>query len=290
MRRWFTVFWICVLAAGMAAAAAPASKVMSLSYTPAGLATFSALEKGVSEERLRTDLKRIAPYTAGIRTYSLEYGLDGIPRIARELGLKVSLGIQLGRNAAQNAAEVKKGIGVIKANADVIARVYVGNEAVLRGDLPAADVARFIAEVRAAAGVMVPFGTGEPWHVWLKHPELAAAGDFIGAHLFPSHDGLPTEAAVNYLDTRFDELAAAFPGRPVIVAETGWFHAGTQNQASVASAQAQAAYTKAFIAHARAKGYTYNLVEAFDQPWKAPEENGALWGMFTDDGKPKFGF
>ena len=220
----------------------------------------------------------------------MEYGLDRIPAIARELGLKVSLGIQLGPNAAKNAAEVRKGIALIKANTDVIDRVYVGNEAVLRGDLPAAVVARFITEVRTATGVKVPFGTAEPWHVFLKNPELAAASDFIGAHLFPSHDGLPTETAVDYLDQRYVELAKTFPGKPIVIAETGWQHSGVRHQASVPSDKAQADYTRAFMARAAAKGYTYNLVEAYDQPWKAPEDNSALWGIFTDAGKPKFEF
>ncbi len=290
MRRLLTIIWFCVFAAALAAAATPPRKVMSLSYNPSGLATFAALEKGVSEEHLRTDLKRIAPYTLGIRTYSLEYGLDRIPAIARELGLKVSLGIQLGKDPARNAAEVKRGIALIKANTDVLDRVYVGNEAVLRGDLPAAEVARFITQVRAATGAKIPFGTAEPWHVFLKYPELGSASDFIGAHLFPSHDGLPTEAAVDYLDQRFTELARTFPSKPVVIAETGWQHTGMRHQASVPSDKAQADYTRTFIARAAAKGYVYNLVEAYDQPWKAPEDNSALWGIFTDAGKPKFDF
>ena len=45
----------------------------------------------------------------------------------------------------------------------------------------------------AGQGVRQPVSTAEPWHVWLAHPELAQAVDYITIHLLPYWEGLPVE-------------------------------------------------------------------------------------------------
>lgn len=277
---------VCLLSG---AAAPPGQKLMSLSYNPSGVTSMAQREKGVPEATLRADLQHLALYTQRVRTYSTEFGLDRVPAIARELGLKVTFGIWLGRDRVLNAANVEKGLKVIAAYPDVIDRVYVGNEAIVRGELTAAEVIVYIEQVKSAlAGRNLQIATAEPWHVWLKNPALGNAADFIGAHIFGYHDGPPVNQAADYLDQRVRELQTAFPQKKVVVAETGWPSRGPVNQASAPSPAAQADYLKAFLRRAAEAHYDYNLVEAYDQLWKAPEEKGALWGLFTDGGKPKF--
>jgi exo-beta-1,3-glucanase (GH17 family) len=281
---------IALCACALTAAAAP-HKLMSISYNPSGVADFAQREKGFTEAQLRADLKHLAPYTTRIRTYSLDYGLERVPTIARELGLKVSLGVWLGPDHDKNERQFAEAIHVALGNADVVDRVYVGNEAIVRGDLMAEEVIPYIGRMKdAVAGRKIQVSTAEPWHVWLKNPHLAAASDFIGVHIFGYHDGPPESAGVDYLVQRVQELHAAFPDKRVFIAETGWPHAGPVIQAAQPSAAAQAEYLAAFLRRAAKEGYDYNIVEAFDQPWKAPEEHGALWGMFTDKGRPKFAF
>lgn len=294
----FGNFILCVLAgvvcAGALAGEPPPTephKVMSLSYSPSGIATFSQFEKGIPEAVIRADLQRLVPFVAGIRTYSVEYGLDRVPAITKELGLKLSLGIGLGRDKAKNAAEIKRAITIINAYGADIERVYVGNETIIRHDLTAAEVVAYIKQVKAAVpAINIPFGTAEPWHIWLKYPELGAASDFIGAHLFGYWDGVPAIDAVRYLDERFDQLQAKFPAKTVVIAETGWPSGGSIHQAAVPTLAARAGYVRQFLRGAAGKSYDYNIVEAYDQPWKAPNEKGAVWGLFTDDGKPAFNF
>ena len=44
-----------------------------------------------------------------------------------------------------------------------------------------------------------------------------------------------------------------------------------------------------FVARAEAIGIDYNIIEAFDQPWKTNEGGvGMYWGMFDAARKPKF--
>jgi exo-beta-1,3-glucanase (GH17 family) len=289
----FILCFFLAMAAFSASAAEPGRKIMSLSYNPSGVVTETKMAKGFSESQLRADLARLLPYTGHIRTYSTEFGLDRIPAVAKTLGLKVAFGIWLGRDHARNAAAVETGLKVIAAYPDVIDRVYVGNEAIVRGELTAAQVAAHLRHVKSVLARTVPglqVGTAEPWYIWMKSPELTEAGDFIGAHLFSFWDGVPVQDALANLDRRFNDLAAKYPARKIVIAETGWPVGGEAYQAAVASAEAQAAYTRAFLSHAAAKGYDYNIVEAYDQLWKTPAEKGSVWGLLTDSGKPKFGF
>lgn len=264
-------------------------RIMSLSYTPSGIANEAQMQRGFSEAKLRVDLKRVAIHTGRIRTYSMDYGLDRIPRVAQELGLKVSLGLWLGPDRDQNRIEIAKALGVVAAYPGTVDRLYVGNETLVRGDLPAEELVGYVRDVkRALAGKAIRIATAEPWHIWLKHPELAAEVDFIGTHVFAFWDGVPVAAAVDYVAGRFDELKKTYPQKPIVIAETGWPSVGPNHEAAVASPEAQGAFLRQFLRRAAEAGYDYNIVEAFDQPWKAPEERGAIWGIFDDVGMPKF--
>src|SRR5207344_859003 len=52
---------------------------------------------------------------------------------------------------------------------------------------------------------------------------------------------------------------------------------------------AQATVLRQFVARADALGIDYNIIEAFDQPWKTSEGSvGRYWGMFDASRQPKF--
>src|SRR5262249_31593263 len=71
----------------------------SVSYSPFTTARHPDLEGSrPPEERIRADLKAIAPYTKAIRLYSSTGGVEQVPRIAAEFGLKVTLGIWLDKS------------------------------------------------------------------------------------------------------------------------------------------------------------------------------------------------
>ncbi len=293
-RPWKFVLGSLALAAclfsGQLGNAANPRKVTSLSYNPSGVTQFSQLEAGISEARIRADLQRLKPHTDAIRTYNVEQGLDRVPAIAQEFGLKVSLGIWLGKDRAKNAIQIAHALKLLSSRPAAVTRIYVGNEPILRGELTPAQVIAYIAEVRKGLpkDLKIEITTAEPWHRWLAHPELGAAVDVIGAHIFPSHDGVPIDYALTDFEERYAALTKAFPGKRILISETGWPLAGATNQAAVASADNAAKFLRAFLKVAEARHYDYSLVEAYDQPWKASDENGAMWGLFTDDGKPKF--
>ena len=57
----------------------------------------------VSPEQIAEDLGELAKISKCIRTYSIDNGLDRVPELASRVGLKVLLGVWIGRDRAKNA-------------------------------------------------------------------------------------------------------------------------------------------------------------------------------------------
>jgi hypothetical protein len=81
-----------------------------------------------------------------------------------------------------------------------------------------------------------------------------------------------------------------FPGRTLLVGETGWPSEGRQRQGAVPSVVNQARFIREFLAFTREAQVPYNVIEAFDQPWKRRQEGavGGYWGLYTNDREVKF--
>ena len=127
----------------------------------------------------------------------------------------------------------------------------------------------------------MPVTTGEIWNVWIEHPELASAVDFIAAHVLPYWEGISEAAAVDQAIRIYDMLRQAYPGKRIVIAEFGWPSAGYNRRDANPDPLMQAQVLRNFVARAEALGIDYNIIEAYDQPWKTFEGGvGPYWGMF----------
>ncbi|MBP6699969.1 MAG: glycosyltransferase [Halioglobus sp.] len=260
-----------------------------LAYNPSGIYSRAQLEQ-IPEERIRSDLTLLRQWTGNIRTYSVDRGLDVVPRIAQEVGgLQVSLGIWLSNDTAYNEAELARAIPLINAYPEVIRRVFVGNEVVLREELSAAEVLGYLQRVRNEVPETIEVGYADVWSVWLKYPELAEASDFVGAHLLPYWEGVEARDGDRYVRDRMRLLKKKFPGRKIVIAEAGWPSEGRTKRSSVPSPATEAYFLRNFLDLAADRGYDYYIIEAFDQPWKQDQEGavGAYWGIFDAAAQPK---
>lgn len=266
-------------------------QLRGLSYSPSHLYA-QADQAQIAPERIDADLAQLAAYTGRLRTYRVGGGMDAVPAIARRHGMAVSLGIWLSPDKAANAKEIETAIRVVKANRRVIDRVFVGNEAILRGDVKAAEMIGYLEQVRRALPARVKVATAEPWHVWLEYPELAKHVDFLGIHLLPYWEGIPVKYGVQFCVDRVDQLTKLFPGKPIVIGEVGWPSDGRTRQGANASLADEAYFVRSFIAYAADHGYDYYVIEAYDQPWKAVPEGavGAFWGLLNAEGASKFAF
>ena len=241
-------------------------------------------------EQIDADLRLLSTAsTAAVRTYSTLNSLSHIPELASKYQIKVTLGSWVNRDGTANEQELANAIRLAQEHPSVI-RVIVGNEALWRGDTTIGQLLSYLDRARQA--VRQPVSTAEPWHVWLKHPELAEHVDYIAVHLLPYWEGVPVDIAVEYLSERMEELHRAFPGKQIIIAEVGWPSDGRTREAAVASSSNQSLFLRRFLRKAKQEGYVYYIVEAFDQPWKAREEGtaGAYWGLYNVNREPKFTF
>jgi exo-beta-1,3-glucanase (GH17 family)/cellulose synthase/poly-beta-1,6-N-acetylglucosamine synthase-like glycosyltransferase len=234
------------------------------------------------------DLALLQGEAHAIRTYTVDGTLAQVPRLAKAHGLNVSIGAWIGSDAAANAAELQRLVKIINASHRNIVRVFVGNEAILRRDLRVAELIEQIDRIRAMT--RIPVSTAEPWHIWLKYPELAEHVDFIAIHLLPYWEGLPIDKAVDYSFSRLQQVQEAFPDKEVIIGEIGWPSNGRRNRGAEPSQANQSRFLRRALSRAEREEVTYYVMEAFDQPWKVKREGaiGTYWGVYDADREPKF--
>jgi len=234
------------------------------------------------------DLALLQGEAHAIRTYSVDGPLGQVPRLASERGLNVSLGAWIGPEADANEAELERLITILREPHRNIVRVFVGNEAILREDVKVAELREALDRIRRQTDI--PVGTAEPWHIWLKYPELAEHVDFIAIHLLPYWEGLPINKAVDYAFSRLYEVQQAFPGKEVIIGEIGWPSHGRRNRGAEPSQANQTRFLRRALARAEREGTVYYVMEAFDQLWKVKLEGaiGSYWGVYNAEREPKF--
>ncbi len=261
-------------------------QLASVSYTPFDGSTRAGSGRGASAEQIRADLAAIAPYTRMVRTYSSTGGAELVPAIAREFGLRVSVGAWIDRDTERNQREMSAVIDLARKHRNIDS-VVVGNETIYRGDQTVDELVNKLHRVKRETSV--PVTTGEIWHAWIDHPELVSAVDFIAAHVLPYWEGIPESAAVDQAIRIYDLLRQTYPGKRIVIAEFGWPSAGYNRRAANPDPLVQAAVLRDFVSRAEALGIDYNIIEAYDQPWKTFEGGvGPYWGMFDTSRQPKF--
>ena len=258
----------------------------SISYSPYTRSQHPDLGDRPTEAQIRADLKVLSPYTQAIRTYSSTGGGELIPAIAEEFGLKVTLGIWIDKNEARNEREIQSAIALARRYRNVNA-IVVGNETIYRAEKTIPELIKLIQRVKRQSSV--PVTTGEIWSVWVEHPELASAVDFIAAHILPYWEGVPTDKVVGQTIEFYDKLRRVHPGKRIVIAEFGWPSAGYNMLRAYPGRIDQATILRDFVSRADAYGIDYNVIEAFDQPWKTNEGSvGMYWGVFDAARQPKF--
>lgn len=264
--------------------------IQGVSFSPFRAEQNPAEGRFPTTAQIDEDLALLSGDVENIRTYSVKGDLYQIPRLAKAHNLKVTLGAHLSGDVTEDAEELKRLISVAKENWKTVPRVIIGNETLLTNTLTVDRLATYLDRVRRS--VPMPVSTAEPWHIWLEHPELVKRVDFITVHLLPYWEGLPADAAVGYLLQRYRELQAAYPDKAIVIGEVGWPSNGRQREAAIPSLTNQAMFLKRFLTLAETEGWTYFVIEAFDQPWKAETEGGAgaYWGLYDVNRNPKFSF
>src|SRR3974390_2286280 len=261
-------------------------QLASVSYAPFDGSTHPDEGGLASVAQIRSDLRLLAPLTRAIRLYSSTGGVEMVPGIASEFGLKVTVGAWIDKHQDRNDREIRSAIELAKRHSNVNG-VIVGNETIYRGEETVPDLIQKIHQVKRS--VNVPVTTGEIWNIWLEHPELVSAVDYIAAHILPYWEGFSERQAVDQAILIYDKLRQAYPGKRIVIAEFGWPSAGYNLKNAQPGRFEQAGVLRDFVSRAESYGIDYNIVEAIDQPWKVFEGGGGpYWGLFDAARRPKF--
>ncbi|MCF7969788.1 MAG: glycosyltransferase [Methylococcaceae bacterium] len=263
--------------------------MMGLSFSP--MRAHHAPTKGryPSDEEVNEDLSLMLGRAHAVRTYSVLNGLERVPELAAQHDLNVTVGAWVSSDPVESQKEIDSLISISRnEKANNVVRILVGNETLVRNEMPVEQLIAYIKQVRKQT--WRPVSTSETWDQWLAHPELANEVDFIAAHILPYWEGIPAEQAVDYVFDRYQALRDAFPNKTIVLTEVGWPSDGQPIRAAKASKANQVKFLRDFLNRAQQQKLTYYVVEAFDQPWKQSMEgsSGAYWGVFTADRQAKF--
>jgi exo-beta-1,3-glucanase (GH17 family) len=261
----------------------PNAKLLCVSYAPfRGDQTPLLLTTHIAPEQIAQDLAQLAKISDCVRTYSIENGLDQVPALAAKVGLKVIQGIWLGSNRLKNLAQISTAVQLAREYPGVITALVVGNEVLLRGEMTTADLAAIIRSVKAQ--VTVPVTYADVWEYWLRNREVYDAVDFVTIHILPYWEDFPIRAklAAAHVDAIRKRMAVAFPGKEILIGETGWPSQGRMRAGALPSRTNQARVVAEILNLAKQENFRVNLIEAYDQPWKRQLEGtvGGYWGLF----------
>ena len=121
-------------------------------------------------------------------------------------------------------------------------------------------------------------------NIWLRNREVYDAVDFVTIHILPYWEDFPIRAkyAAAHVDAIRKRMAVAFPGKEILIGETGWPSEGRMREGALPSRTNQARVVSEILDLAKQEKFRVNLIEAYDQPWKRQLEGtvGGYWGLF----------
>lgn len=239
----------------------------------------------IAPARIDADLAILSQRFSCIRTYSVA-GLEALPEYAEKYRMQVLLGAWIGSDPKLNQQEIEKVVALAKRHPASVRAVVVGNEALLRREITGPQLAGYIRQAKAALpGVPVTYA--DVWEFWLKHPEVAQVTDFVMIHILPYWEDNPVAigAAMAHIKKIREEVGAKIPGKEIVIGETGWPSQGRMREGALPSLENQARFIRGFVALAEEEHWQYNLIEAFDQPWKRIKEGavGGYWGLYSPE-------
>ncbi len=272
----------------------PDGKLNSLSFAPFREGQNPLLLQFPTPDQIEEDLKLLSDKTHTIRTYSSTEGMRPIPALAQKYGLKMIQGAWIGYLKADSQAEIDALVESANRYPDVVKRVIVGNEVLLRGERKPEELVEYIRQVKKR--VTQPVSYADVWSMYMKYPELIKEVDFITIHILPYWEDkpIPVDKAPEHIERIYKqvqkEAETISPGKPILIGESGWPSEGRQRGWAVPSVVNEAAFIRGLLEVAAVNRFDVNIVEAFNQSWKSELEGvvGANWGLFSVERKEVF--
>lgn len=248
------------------------------------------LQRFPTADQMREDVDIIRGMGNAVRTYSALNGAAAVVEHAHKANLRISAGAWLGpeKTDEQRQANRREIDALVElARTYPLESVIVGNEVLLRGDLPPQRLVDYIREVKTR--VTVPVTTAEIASVATRQENrpVIDAVDFLMAHIYPYWDGVDIDGAAWYVAGVYQQTAKTI-GKRVVIGETGWPSAGPTRQQAIPNVANAGRFLAEWVAVAAHEKIDYYYFAAFDEPWKQEEGVGAHWGIRDQARQPKY--
>ena len=248
--------------------------------------------------QVKADLVMLQPLVDGVRVYGTDGAQGYIPALCDELGIDLYLGAWID-GIATDEPNVHALATIVNANHPSIKVAVIGNEVLERSATNGVTEARMIQLInlfKADLTVTVKIAEADTYPQWMMgRPNLAAAVDLLIWHTYAYWSGIDISNAASVVNGRYNDMLAAYPGKPMVLGETGWptmvDHPSTDmTTTSVANEANQLRYYTDALQIMRARNLPMWMFDAIDEKWKATSGEGAVggaWGIFTSARTPK---
>ncbi len=254
-----------------------------------------------SMAQVREDLEMLKPFVDGVRVYGTDGANSYIPALCDELGIDLHIGAWID-GIASDEPNVHALATVVKANHPSIKTAIVGNEVLARSAKNLVTEARLIelinvfkADIQGTTPTY-KIAAADTYPQWMmKRPNLAAAVDVVIWHTYGWWSGVDIDNAFTVVSGRYDDMLKEYPGKPLILGETGWpsmydHMSADKTTTAVGNEANQAKFYKEALLGMRARNLPMWMFSAIDEQWKGTSGEGAVgayWGIWTTARQPK---
>lgn len=241
----------------------------------------------LSASQIRKQLKAVKKFAGTVRFYGSAGELTKAYKIARKMKFKIIGTAWLCGRKSQDKKELNALIRLCKKKYVDVA--CVGSETMYRGDLTPEKLIGYLKQARKKISRKIPVTTAEDCSQILAHPEVGKYCDLLMVNAYPYWGGVAVSDAVSAFDRTIAGVREKFPGKELIVSETGWPTAGGRQRDAVAGTSQARQYFTGIRKWSKANNIVVLWFDAADEPWKASAEGkaGAHWGLMTKKCKIK---
>jgi exo-beta-1,3-glucanase (GH17 family) len=291
--------------------ASPAFSFMGINYSPFHYPGQSPnVGTAIPDSQFITDLQTLSPKFKVIRSYGVDTTtrLNRIVPLAAQYAPDVKIWVGVWESNLYNGAANKTYLDTAISQANTysnVSAIIVGNEC-LPGDpigAGAVSVAQMITDLQYVKSKItnksikvttcLTYGAG----VDNRGQQVAPYCDVIMVNVYPFYGGvnIGNNQAINNLINAYKNIfIPKYPGKAIVIGETGWPSAPSNQpinnppMQAVPSLANETTFINQVIANAANLGDTF-LYAAFDEPW-GPGGNawGPYWGIWDQNRNAKF--
>lgn len=252
-----------------------------------------------TQAQVRADLMMLKPLVDGIRVYGTDGALSYIPALCDELGIDLHIGAWID-GIASDEPNVRALAVVVNQNHPSIKTAIIGNEVLARSAKNLVTEARLIELINigktAITNKTVKIAAADTYPQWMMmRPNLAASVDLLIWHTYGWWSGAEVTSAYALVNSRYNDMLAAYPGKPMLLGETGWPSqvdkvSADMTTTAVGNEANQARFYRDAYKGFRARNLPMWMFSSIDEKWKGTSgegEVGAHWGIFTSARQPK---